>query len=322
MNREELGQPESEQEPQKETEKITEQAKPVLEQKQEEEELSPKYLEEINKKKGADSESSVEEIERLRTEIECRYFIESNKKKIPDALIQLVKGCKFVLVGEGHLSEAEPIRQEVAKSLAELQKEGLTHVALEVDSNKQELVDSLDYSDPSIRNILKKSKLGLPGWFDGNFDILIEAKRLGLKVQLIDYSPEAVSQEKKDTALFQNLRDSRMFDMINSETNKESKILVFIGSRHVHKKPVDSFNDGKVKRLGARLMEEYGDEQVASIRFVAGSTNFDNLPSFMSKTPFPEELYNKQNEPVILPDKGPIKGDERVSATDYIITMI
>ena len=159
------------------------------------------------------------------------------------------------------------------------------------------------------------------GWDEGNFDILIMAKLLGLKVVLIDYDDGRVDS-MKDNAKYQNERGSQMFSTLKSQIDQKSKVLVFIGNAHVHKKMVEGYADGKIKRLGMHLAEEYGDNRVSSVRFVGNKSSFDRLPSFMSKAPSPEKISEGKNEVVILPDVGPIKGDERVSATDYIITTI
>jgi hypothetical protein len=84
---------------------------------------------------------------------------------------------------------------------------------------------------------------------------------------------------------------------------------------------VQSFYDGEVKPIGARLVEKHGKEAVASVRYVGRTCHFDNLPGFMSKTPAPKDI-SRGEEVVIIPDSGPVKGDERVSAADYIITVI
>lgn len=255
------------------------------------------------------------------TEKACQEFVEQNKEQVADALSKLVKDHRFVLVGESHLSESEPIRHEVVTALGRLQKEGLTHIALEAKSTNQTVVDNLDYSDPQIRQILKTKKVAGVGWGEGNFDILIVAKLLGLKVVLIDHD-DGRPDSTRDSALWQNRRDGQMIDALKRQIDDKSRVLVFIGSDHVHKKMVKGYADGKVKRLGMRLTEEFGDESVASVRYVGRSSNFDNLPSFMSKAPTPEKISHGKNEVVIIPDKGPAKGDDRVSAADYIITVV
>lgn len=79
---------------------------------------------------------------------------------------------------------------------------------------------------------------------------------------------------------------------------------------------------GKIKPLGMRLVEQYGNTAVKSIRYVGRTGNFDALPAFMSKSPTPENISTGNQEVVVIPDDGPVKGDARVSAADFIITVI
>ena len=248
-------------------------------------------------------------------------YIEANKESVADALSRLVKDSRFVLVGEAHLEECESLRREVISALAKLQKEGLTHIALEAPSVNQEIIDSADYSDPNIKKILQQRHVAGSGWLEGNYDILIAAKKLGLKVALIDYDDGRPDSER-DNANWQNLRDGRMIKTINGQIDEESKMLIFIGSAHVHKKEVTSYDDGKVKCLGMRLVEQYGEQSVKSVRYVNRRANFDNLPAFMSKTPTPESISKGKEEVLVIPDDGPVKGDVRVSAADYIVAII
>lgn len=254
-------------------------------------------------------------------EREVLDFIETHKKPVAEALTQLIKGNRFVLVGEAHLNESEPVRREITIALARLQQEGLTHVALEANSANQGIIDELDFSDPKIKEVLKEKRVAGVGWGDGNFDVLIMAKLLGLRVVLIDYDDGRPDSER-DNAQWQNLRDGRMVETITSQVDDNAKVLIFTGSDHVHKREVQGYNDGKVKRLGARLVEQYGDDTVKSVRNVGNRGRFDNLLGFMSKTPSPEDISSGKKEVVIIPDQGPVKGDERVSAADYIITVI
>jgi len=255
-------------------------------------------------------------------EKECQEFVEANKKTVSEALVGLIKEKQFVLVGEHHLDyECEPIRQEIAVALVKLQQEGLTHIALEASASKQQDVDSLDFGDPKIKQILKEHRVGGAGWGEGNFDILIMAKRLGIKVILIDHN-DGRANSARDNAQWQNERDTNMMASIQSQIDDKSKVLVFIGSAHVHKRSVEKFQDGRVTRLGTRLSEQYGSDTVSSIRHINQGDNFDGLLSFMSKTPTTEKISKGKKEVVILPDSGPIKGDERVTATDYLITII
>jgi hypothetical protein len=268
-----------------------------------------------------ETRAEAKKTELTEAERTCQEFVEQNKKQVSEALSRLFENNKFVLVGESHLSESEPLRHEIVKALGELQKEGLTHIALEVNSSSQAIVDNLDFTDPQIRQILKERKVAGIGWGEGNMDILIASKLLGLNVVLIDHD-DGRPDSMRDNAQWQNQRDERMVETLRSQIAEDSKVLVFIGSSHVHKQMVEGYSDGKIKRLGMRLVEEYSQERVASVRYVGRSKSFDNLPGFMSKTPSPDKISRGKNEVVIIPDQGPVKGDDRVSAADYIITVV
>ncbi len=255
------------------------------------------------------------------TEKECQEFIEAHKRTVSDALTDLVKEKQFILVGEHHTGECEPIRNELCLALIKLQKAGLTHIALEADAAKQEMVDSFNFSDSEIKQVLKKNQIGGVGWGDGNYDILVMAKQLGIKVILINHDDRR-PDNLRGTAAWQNERELNMVATIEASIDQNSKVLIFIGSGHVHKKSVTSYADSKVVNLGERLSEQYGNNAVSSIRHLGQSDNFDGLSPTKSTTPTVERVSNGKREVVILPDSGPIKGDARVTAADYIITVI
>jgi len=89
----------------------------------------------------------------------CQEFVERHKKPAVEVLTKLVKEKQFILVGEEHHSQCEPMRHEIAIALAKLQKEGLTHIALESRAPNQTVTDSLDYTDPKIKEKLREKKL-------------------------------------------------------------------------------------------------------------------------------------------------------------------
>lgn len=252
-------------------------------------------------------------------------FVEANKSNLVDAVGSFVKNNKFVLFGEYHIQSFEPVRHELEKSLEQLQKDGLTHVVLEISSDRQEKIDSFDYSDPKVLELLKNSGLIPLTWTDACVRILIKAKQLGLKVILADHPNEGNNRSDLNSGNYQNQRDQHMFNIVNANTDKDSKTLIFIGSDHVHKKSVEKIGNISIKRIGSHLEDVYGgDGGVVSIRSVNENGNFDDLLSFMSKTVTPNDLSvpGKNKQVVILPDDGPIKGDPRVTASDYIVTLI
>lgn len=233
-------------------------------------------------------------------------YIEAHRMPVGEGLCAMVQRSRFVLVGEAHLPDVEPIRADVAAALPSMQRAGLTHVALEADASQQQLVDSLDYSDPNVMDTLK-GLLGVAGWFEGNFQILVQAKRLGLRVVLID-GQDGRPKSKQNSALYQNDRDAQMTATLLGAMGEHDRALVFIGNRHVHKRETESYMDGRVKRIGARLAEIFGNEQVCSVRYVGATGHFDDLLDFMSQSPTPADVATR-HEPTILPDDGAVKGD-------------
>ena len=258
----------------------------------------------------------------------CQEFIESNKMSVSEVLVKLIKDKQFILVGESYLAECEPIRHEIAMVLSTLQGEGLTHIALEGYTEKQAVVDSLDYTYPQVKQILKEKKID-GGWGEGNYEILITAKLLGLKVVLIDFMHDVVidvgdgAVRVGDTGYLptNNQRNTRMMEILESQIDERSKVLVFIGNDHVHKKEVRRMFEIE-KPLGAHLVEKYDNENVSSVRHVGEDIYFDYLPDFFSKTTTPKRISAGKKEVVVLPDIRPIKPDERFVAADYVIAVI
>jgi len=261
------------------------------------------------------------EREPLEKEVEVSNFIEASKRSVPEALSGMIKDSRFVLVGEMHTGECEPVRHDVVNSLARLQREGLTHVALELKSDHQRIIDSLDYSDPDIKKVLDGKNIRPILWSDGNWDILIEAKRLGLKVVLLDYD-DGRPESEHENSRWQNLRDSKMEEVLSGQIDEESKTLILIGNDHVQKKELGTYEDGKTKRLGMRLSEKYGGDTVKSIRHVSEEGAFDGLWSFMTDSPTPKSISKGNKEAIIIPDDGPVKGDPRVTGADYIVAIV
>lgn len=268
-------------------------------------------------------------------EREIQVFIESHKQPVTEVLTELIRNNRFVLVGESHLGECEPIRKSVADALPRLQQEGLTHVALEANSANQVIVDELNYDDPKIKEVLRAKRIVPVGWREGNLDILVTAKKLGLKVVLINYNDNRPDAERDDE-WWQNYRELEMLKRISQNMDGESKMLIFIGNDHVHKSVIKNIQDkatlnglgriitfrdvaeytmdidmegtGRVAPLGMRLTHRFGEENVSSIRYV---------PHLV-----PKDVLIPNHEVVIIPDQGPVKGDSRISRADYIITEV
>ena len=202
-------------------------------------------------------------------------------ERISNALSNMLKGHSFVLVGEQHDPEQDPQRYAVAKSLPRLRSEGLTHVAVELGSDMQGVIDGFDYSSPGIRDDLKA--LNIVGWSDGNLEVVIAAKKAGLKVLCIDQPPKPGEDiATTENAGWHNKRDRWMQKVIDRElapkwmglkkilgrdASPDGKILILVGSCHLPRRSaeedVDYFHYRKhVTRIGARLIKKYGRSEV------------------------------------------------------------
>lgn len=251
---------------------------------------------------------------------EMRSFIAENGMAVLVALSKFLRNSQFVLLGDNHSSSVETnaMRNSVTKSLERLKIEGLTYLALELPANLQGLINELDCSTPSSR-ILAVGKLieVIPLEL---IEMLIEAKRVGLNILCIDDSdPNLHNGPLANTAYAQNTRDETMFQVLSANVKPTDKVLIFIGSAHVHKKSVESYHDGRVMRLGTRLVEQYENQSVISIRHVLSTSYFDASLGFRTDAVKARETFTGTNKMMIIPDKGPLKGDPRVSAADYII---
>jgi hypothetical protein len=249
-------------------------------------------------------------------ETKIKDFIDVNRMSVGDGLKGIVAKHQFTLVGERHLAELDPMRKEIASSLQELKKEGLTHVGLEIPSSEKERLDKLDYSksDDALKKEIKAPEMA---------DVLIAAKRAGLEIVYLDKpKPTGISDEYNReldrSTIYQNSRDEHMYNQLTGAMGEKDKALVYIGSEHVHESSLLKGNDERVYRLGSRLSQKYGDDQVASIRNVLSDEGFDGLVS--SKKPSLHDVMPNHKGFMILPDDGPLKGDPRATNADYIIT--
>ena len=247
---------------------------------------------------------------------EISVFIKKNKKTVSDALSTIFKKSRFVLVGEAHLEEYTSVRRSVARALKRLKREGVTHVAFEVKRHLKKRINALNFSSLNIKEELRKIS---PLVFnDGICEMLIEAKKIGLETLLIDYN-DGRPASMRENAKWQNFRDQKMCETIKSSVPHSGKVLIYIGGAHVHKRATESYPGGLVTRLGARLARLYGNNSVAAIRPLRRDAHFDNLFSFMSKTPKVRDVLPGSGGVFILPDRGPVKGDQRTTASDYIL---
>ncbi|MFA6963540.1 MAG: hypothetical protein WC227_02400 [Patescibacteria group bacterium] len=251
---------------------------------------------------------------------ETLEYFENNSVPFSDAIIQIASQNDFTLIGESHLSECKEMRLSLIKSLGMLKDQGVTHLAVEADFHRQEMLDSLDFTNENIFGQLKKI---MPfSWDDNNIKLIIAAKLIGIKVVCID----AENQETND-ADYQNRRDETMYSIIKEAD--PAKMIILIGRGHVKKHLAErapcqrTGQNEPVKRIGTWLAEDK-TKSVSSIRNVISSGNINGLAFSMSYCVKARDLSSSQKERgcYIVPDDGPFAGDQRVTGSDYVAVTI
>ena len=175
---------------------------------------------------------------------EAKEFVEQHKMSVEDGLSRLVDGHTFVLVGENHsnVPEANMAREAVATSLEKLKEHGLTHVVVEADRQYQKETDDLDSNDPDSKTKLDKIT---PGgfWNEGNDEIILEAKRLGLRVVFADHTNEELRQSGDDSyaGRLHSERDKKIYGTLQEELtlDPEAKTLIYFGDAHIQQHPTE-----------------------------------------------------------------------------------
>ncbi len=250
-----------------------------------------------------------------------RNFLEAHKVPLAQGLIDILRSSKIILIGDAHTPAGERLRTDIASTLPQLSAEGgITSVAVELDSIHQQRVDDLEADNPDLESAI--SDIAPAGWYPGNIAFLVAAKRLGLKIICIDLTNRQKNSLSKNNTMWQNMRNSHMFQSLEKTITEDDKILVLVGADHIHRQIVErGVGLESIRPLGMRLTEKYGDSLIRSVRpaYREGGGHFDNLLPFMSKTPTIAEVINKDDPITIVPDQGPVKGDSRVSATDYVV---
>lgn len=249
---------------------------------------------------------------------EIRDFIEKYKMTVSDGLSHIFSTADIVMVGELHLPGIK-LPSEVAKSLKKLKSEGLTTVALEIDRKLKDKLDGLDWSQP--KEILKeKIREIVPLWTRADKEeILIEAKKLDLKVIYFDYDENKPKNYHLDNE-YQNLRDYKMFEFLEEKISiPQEKVLIYCGSHHVHKEIVRDPHIGTLLRLAFHLTQKFGDNAVKSVRFLFKEMYFDGFQGSKPSTPKVKDTLPDLDELLFLPDSGPLKGSKVSTGTDYVV---
>lgn len=248
---------------------------------------------------------------------QVRRWVELNSRSLALALSEAVKDHSIVLVGDRHIDRADSLRHSVAAQLPKLKLAGLQTVAVELNESLQARVDQLHGDFEMIRQQVKS--FAPVGWFEGNCEIVAMAKALSLKVLCIDAWESQVGP-KSETAHWYNSRESAITKALSTQINKDEKVLVVIGDDHVHKMEVKSYDDGKIIPLGQRLSRDFGVDHVISFRICESKSTFDGL-FFSSAAKVADLLPTTYELPLVLPNKGPARGDPRVANSDHVIVF-
>lgn len=262
-----------------------------------------------------------------------KEYILEHKMSINDGLISALEGRQFLLVGEYHTNNLNDIRLEIVKSLPLLKEKGLTHIGLELRNEIQEVIDSLDYTSPTIKDDL----LSIPNMYENIIDILIQSKLLGLKVVCLDdgdsvdklyrvwdlnpndyrfFNTKKYEKLRNLEGKIDSRRDISMFSTIHNKISEINKMLIFIGNNHVHKKCVEVIGNKPIVRIGTLLTDNYGNDKVACIRYCKLS---DSIRGTKNDALRYQNFLSNNQIPIMLPDSGPLEGDFRYYAADYLM---
>jgi hypothetical protein len=220
---------------------------------------------------------------------------------LKEGLINAVKQGKYILIGEDHSPCVESIRWEIKDTLKLLKKIGVTRMAFEIDYIHQPLLQTLDFNSLFILSDLKREISNrIP---EGNYRMLVEAKKIGMQVLFID--DHSLFNSEADHYQRQQRRDDTMFKIIEN-TKDAGKTLIYIGSSHVYQNCTEKFEQGQIHRIGEQLYNRHGNS-VVSIRYVS-SINAPFMPD--EKGVF---------SPYIMPAVGPLPIDDLIKKTDYFL---
>ena len=163
-------------------------------------------------------------------------IVPRNKMSLKEGLINAVKQGKYILIGEDHSPCVESIRWEIKDTLKLLKKIGVTRMAFEIDYIHQPLLQTLDFNSLFILSDLKREISNrIP---EGNYRMLVEAKKIGMQVLFID--DHSLFNSEADHYQRQQRRDDTMFKIIEN-TKDAGKTLIYIGSSHVYQNCTEKF---------------------------------------------------------------------------------
>lgn len=246
---------------------------------------------------------------------------EARREGLPlkDALPDIVGSARFTLLGEYHWREFEILKTIVSDIIPNLKEAGLTHLAIEVSSDTQPILDSFDPSMPNAAIELEKliREAGIKWLNEFDLQMIISAMQENIKVLAIDKpEPGYFDERLNNTAPYQNSRDLHMQQVLDTHTDPDSHVLIYIGSSHVHKSSVESDKESisshrsvKITRLGALLSRSINDPgAVVSIRALLGGHKISGYYYDNDSYIAPGGSGDVYTDAIIVPEKGIFKG--------------
>lgn len=165
------------------------------------------------------SESYKDLVDNLPKMTQFRNFIRKNQTSLEDTLLHAIDNHYVIGVGEIH--SRSQLGVEVGSLFLQMaertkQKGEELVLAVEMHPKFQEAINNLDYSQPN--KILEKKIFEItglaPGWAGNTANVIIGAKRAGIKVVCIDRGYNNLKEDEKPTAEHKNERDKAMFNEI------------------------------------------------------------------------------------------------------------
>lgn len=241
---------------------------------------------------------------------EIQSLVESKSKQLNELLSDLLQSRSVIMIGENHIySEAELQKQVLASMMKELKDNGLTLLALEINSEHQKFIDDLDLSQ-NDHLLVDQLSSQINGMLQAEYWALmvVAAKRACLEVVAINESSYVLGALVREAKIQDNFVKA-----LRLEERPTARALIYIGNDHIHKRPVGYLS--KANPLGSRLAQQWGPERVASIRSLYPKSSLSGIAS--DEIGLKDLLPRGRGHLQIVPNLGAFSGDPRMVSADY-----
>ena len=246
-------------------------------------------------------------------------FVLERAKPLAETLPNIIANNRVTIIGEHHLPEFDRLKGSLADLMPDLAEAGLTRLGFNILQKYQAGLREIDFKSEGAEESLDSiSGLNLT---DEEKKLILSAGKLGVEVIFMDSLGDADDP-------ISEARESSIYQAVTEGVRDCDNMLVYLGEDHIGKEtlmirtgPIGRSRDVTyVRSLAMRFVEDFGADQVHSIRTLTSWQNFDELLPFLSKTPRVEEVFpNGLSKPLLLPDEGMIKGAPRESSSDSVI---